>query len=99
MQRASWAELQGGETVAVFGCGPVGIMAMKSAWLRGAGRVIGIDSVPYRLQLARTSANVEVIDINEHDPVELLRSLTRDADPMCASTRWASRPTAPGSRR
>ena len=47
-----WAQLQGGETVAVFGCGPVGLMAMKCAWLRGAKRVIGIDIEPYRLTTA-----------------------------------------------
>lgn len=40
-----------GQTVAVFGCGPVGIMAQKSAWIRGAERVIGIDIEPYRLPL------------------------------------------------
>src|SRR5262245_64477422 len=41
-----------GDTIAVWGCGPVGQMAIKSAWLLGASRVIAVDSVPERLQLA-----------------------------------------------
>ena len=77
-----WAEMKGGETVAVFGCGPVGLMAMKSAWLKGAKRVIGIDLQPYRLEMARQSANAEVININEGDVIEKIRDMTegRGAD-------------------
>jgi threonine dehydrogenase-like Zn-dependent dehydrogenase len=44
-----WAEPKGAE-VAVFGCGPVGLMTQKVAWLKGASRVIGIDIQPYRLE-------------------------------------------------
>jgi S-(hydroxymethyl)glutathione dehydrogenase/alcohol dehydrogenase len=77
-----WAELQGGETVAVFGCGPVGLMAMKCAWLRGAKRVIGIDIEPYRLATAKRTANAEILNAAENDPVEAIRDLTegRGAD-------------------
>ncbi|MDN3725114.1 zinc-dependent alcohol dehydrogenase [Aequorivita sp. SDUM287046] len=71
-----WAELKGGETVAVFGCGPVGIMAMKSAWLQGAGRVIGIDIEDYRLEMAKKAANVEVINGKKSDAVQLIRDMT-----------------------
>lgn len=71
-----WAGLKGGETVAIFGCGPVGIMAMKSAWLRGAGRVIGIDTRQYRLDMASKAANVETINADHNDAVELLRDMT-----------------------
>jgi S-(hydroxymethyl)glutathione dehydrogenase/alcohol dehydrogenase len=71
-----WAELKGGETVAVFGCGPVGIMAMKSAWLRGAGRVIAVDIQDYRLEMARKAANVETINGKDVDAVERIRELT-----------------------
>jgi S-(hydroxymethyl)glutathione dehydrogenase / alcohol dehydrogenase len=71
-----WAELKGGETVVVFGCGPVGIMAMKSAWIKGAGRVIGVDIYPYRLEKAKQSANVEVIDASVVDAVEVIREMT-----------------------
>ncbi|WP_242926807.1 zinc-dependent alcohol dehydrogenase [Pontibacter vulgaris] len=71
-----WAELKGGETVVVWGCGPVGIMAMKSAWLRGAKRVIGVDIQPYRLEMARKSANAETINASEVDAVEVIRDMT-----------------------
>lgn len=71
-----WAELKGGETVVVFGCGPVGIMAMKSAWIRGAGRVIGVDIQDYRLEMARKSANAETINAKDNDAVELIRDMT-----------------------
>lgn len=77
-----WAQLQGGETVAVFGCGPVGLMAMKCAWLKGAGRVIGIDTQNYRLDTARRTANAETFNPNECDVVQAIRDLTdgRGAD-------------------
>lgn len=71
-----WAGLKGGETVAVFGCGPVGIMAMKSAWLRGAGRVIGIDTRQYRLDMAGRAAGAETINAKEVDAVEMIRDMT-----------------------
>lgn len=77
-----WANLKGGETVVVFGCGPVGIMAQKSAWLRGAERVIGVDIEPYRLEKARQTANAEVINAKEENVAEVVRSMTagRGAD-------------------
>jgi S-(hydroxymethyl)glutathione dehydrogenase / alcohol dehydrogenase len=77
-----WANLKGGETVAVFGAGPVGIMAMKAAWLKGAGRVIGIDCLDYRLKIAEKSAKAEVINFKKVNPVEAIREMThgRGAD-------------------
>ena len=77
-----WAGVKGGEIVAVFGCGPVGIMSMKSAWLRGAKRVIGVDVEPYRLEMARKLANVEVVNAAETDPIEFIRAASegRGAD-------------------
>lgn len=72
-----WAELKGGETVAVFGCGPVGVMAMKAAWLKGAGRVIGIDHLNYRLEIAKKSGKAEVINFKDTDPVEAIREMTQ----------------------
>ncbi|WP_345270792.1 zinc-dependent alcohol dehydrogenase [Nibrella viscosa] len=71
-----WAELKGGETVVVFGAGPVGIMAMKSAWLQGAGRVIGVDIEPYRLDMARKSANAEILNARQMDVIEVIREMT-----------------------
>lgn len=79
---ADWAGIKGGETVAVFGCGPVGIMAQKAAWLKGAARVIGIDVLDYRLERARKSASSETLNSNQVDVVEAIREKTngRGAD-------------------
>jgi len=54
-----------GQTVAVWGCGPVGLMSMMWAKFRGAKRVIGIDNIPYRLNIAKEKLGVEVINFNE----------------------------------
>lgn len=76
------AKVQPGETVAVFGCGPVGLMAQKAAWIKGAKRVIGVDILPYRLNMAREACNSEVIHAGEQDPVDAILSMThgRGAD-------------------
>ncbi len=70
-----WAGMKGGETVAVIGAGPVGLMAMKCAWLKGASRVIAIDREDYRLERARANAQAEPIKEGE-DTIEQLRALT-----------------------
>lgn len=77
-----WAQMKGGETVAVFGCGPVGLMAQKVAWLKGASRVIGIDIQPYRLEAARRTALSETLNAAEVDVVQAIRDMThgRGAD-------------------
>lgn len=77
-----WAGVEGGETVAVFGCGPVGLMAQKSAWVRGAERVIGLDVQDYRLEMARTAAGSETLNVNSEDAIEAIRDMTggRGAD-------------------
>lgn len=72
-----WANLKGGETVAVFGSGPVGVMAMKAAWIKGAGRVIAVDHLNYRLAVAHKSAKAEIINFKENDPIELIREMTQ----------------------
>jgi S-(hydroxymethyl)glutathione dehydrogenase / alcohol dehydrogenase len=76
------AGVKGGETVAVFGCGPVGLMTQKIAWLRGAERVIGVDIQPYRLEMARTAGKAETINAKETDPAEAIWAMTngRGAD-------------------
>ncbi|PYM00922.1 MAG: glutathione-dependent formaldehyde dehydrogenase [Verrucomicrobia bacterium] len=77
-----WAGVKGGETVAVFGCGPVGLMAQKCAWMRGAKRVIGVDILDYRLSAAKRTANSETINAERDDPVQAIRDMTegRGAD-------------------
>ena len=53
---AQLGEIKEGDVVVVFGAGPVGLYAAKSAWLMGAGRVIVVDHLDYRLEKARTFA-------------------------------------------
>jgi threonine dehydrogenase-like Zn-dependent dehydrogenase len=72
---AQIAHVKPGRTVAVFGCGPVGLMACVSSLLRGAARVFAVDAVPARLELA-TRLGAESIDYNEVDPVAAIRDLT-----------------------
>ena len=59
---AEQADIEPGDTVAVWGCGPVGQFCIQSAWMLGAGRVIAIDTVPERLRLAETHGKAETID-------------------------------------
>ena len=75
-QAAEQAEIEPGDTVAVWGCGPVGQFAIQSAWMLGAGRVIAIDRVPERLALAATWGHAEVLSYEEVDLQEALRDLT-----------------------
>jgi threonine dehydrogenase-like Zn-dependent dehydrogenase len=78
-----WGEVKGGESVAIFGAGPVGIMAAKSAWLRGAERVIIVDTIQYRLDKAAATAGCEtILWENAKDVVSQIRQMTngRGAD-------------------
>jgi threonine dehydrogenase-like Zn-dependent dehydrogenase len=60
------AQIQSGDTVAVWGCGPVGQFAIASAFMLGAARVIAIDRLPERLELARSLGAI-VVDYSEED--------------------------------
>ncbi len=72
---AKLAEIQPGNTVAVFGCGPVGQCAIASAKLLGAGRVIAIDNNTSRLDAARQQG-AEIINFDTENPVQAIRDLT-----------------------
>lgn len=61
------AEIEPGDTVAIWGCGPVAQFAIQSAWMFGAGRVIAIDRVPERLQMAERYGKAETINFSEID--------------------------------
>lgn len=76
-----WGGIKGGETVAIFGAGPVGLATAKIAWLRGAGRVVMVDVEPYRLAFARKIAKVETIEASADDPVGTLRAMTHGRGP------------------
>ena len=81
---AEHADIPLGGTVAVFAQGPVGLMATKGAILQGAGRVIAIETVPSRQELARTYGADDVVDFAEGDPVEQIMDLT-DGDGVDAA--------------
>jgi len=66
---AQLASITEGDTVVVLGAGPVGLYAAKSAWFMGAGRVIVVDQLEYRLEKARTFAHAETINFAEVDDV------------------------------
>src|SRR5438034_3529106 len=61
------ADIEPGDTVAVWGCGPVGQFCIQSAWMFGAGRVIAIDRVPERLEMARKYGRAETINFEKSD--------------------------------
>lgn len=72
---AKLAQVKAGDTVAVFGCGPVGQFVIASLKLLNAGRIFAIDTIPTRLDMAR-SQGAEAIDFNEEHPVEMILELT-----------------------
>lgn len=78
---ADFCDIQPEDTIAIWGCGPVGQMAIRSAFLLGAARVLAIDTVPERLALAR-AAGAETIDFMQEDVYERIADLThgRGAD-------------------
>jgi len=73
--------IQPGDTVAVWGCGPVGLFAIRSAQLMGAGRVIAIDRFPERLRMAREHCGAETLDYEQVSVLEALRELTAGRGP------------------
>jgi threonine dehydrogenase-like Zn-dependent dehydrogenase len=76
-QAAEMGDIREGDTVVIFGAGPIGLFAAKSAWLMGAGRVIVVDRVPYRLDFAGRFAQCEVINFLEvNDMAEHIKKMT-----------------------
>ena len=74
------AEIEKGDTVAVWGCGPVGQFCIRSAWMLGAGRVIAIDRVPERLAMAR-DGKAETINFDEVNVYDTLMQMTKGRGP------------------
>jgi len=69
------------DTVAVWGCGPVGQFAIKSAFMLGAGRVIAIDRFPERLRMAREQVGAETLNYEEFDVLDSLKEMTGGRGP------------------
>jgi threonine dehydrogenase-like Zn-dependent dehydrogenase len=79
-QAAENCGIQGGDVIAVWGCGPVGQFAIRSAYLLGAERVLAIDRIPQRLEMAR-KGGAEILDAREWDVLERLKDLTGGRGP------------------
>lgn len=101
-QAAEMGDIEAGDTVVVFGAGPVGIFAAKSAWLLGAGRVIVVDHVEYRLEFVKNFAQCEVVNFREVDDMAMqIKKMTDwlgadvciDAVGADAAGNWAQRLT------
>ena len=78
---AEMCDIKPGDTIAVWGCGPVGQFAIASAYLLGAERVIAIDRFPYRLRMAREKAGAETINYEEVDVYDTLMEMTGGRGP------------------
>ena len=79
---AEQANIQPGDTVAIWGCGPVGQFAIQSAWMFNPARVIAIDRFPERLEMAQTYGRAEIIDYSGGvDVVETLKQMTGGMGP------------------
>lgn len=75
------AGIQPGDTIAVWGCGPVGLLTIKCAYLLGAERVIAVDEIPERLQAASDWCNAETLNFREVRILEAMRELTGGRGP------------------
>jgi threonine dehydrogenase-like Zn-dependent dehydrogenase len=93
---AEMCDIRPGDTVAVWGCGPVGLLALKSALLLGAERVIGIDRIPERLRMARESCGAETIDYEATDVHQTLREMTAHRGPDAVIDAVGMEAHAPG---
>jgi threonine dehydrogenase-like Zn-dependent dehydrogenase len=80
---AEMCDIKPGDTIAVWGCGPVGLLAIKSAYMLGAERVIAIDRFPYRLRMAREKAGAETLNYEtlEITVLEALKEMTGGRGP------------------
>jgi threonine dehydrogenase-like Zn-dependent dehydrogenase len=74
-------DIERGDVIAVFGCGPVGLLAIKCAFLLGAERVIAIDSVPERLELARRACGADIVNYERDNVREALETMTGGRGP------------------
>lgn len=75
------AQIEPGDTVAVWGCGPVGQFAIQSAWMLGADRVVAIDRVPERLRMAHDKGRAETINFMEDKVYDRLQEMTHGRGP------------------
>jgi threonine dehydrogenase-like Zn-dependent dehydrogenase len=93
---ADMCDIKPGDTIAVWGCGPVGQFAIASAYLLGAERVIGIDRFPERLRMARERGGAETIKYEETDVYDTLKEMTGGRGPDACIDAVGMEAHAPG---
>jgi threonine dehydrogenase-like Zn-dependent dehydrogenase len=93
---AEACNIKPGDTIAVWGCGPVGLFAIKSAYLLGAERVIGIDRFPERLRMAREKCNAITLNYEEVSVLETLKEMTGGRGPDACIDAVGMEAHAPG---
>ena len=84
------AGLQAGQTVAVFGCGGVGLSIVQGARIGGARQIIAVDMFDSKLEMAKGVGATHTVNSTQDDPVKAVRALTRDWASITRSRRWAS---------
>jgi threonine dehydrogenase-like Zn-dependent dehydrogenase len=93
---AEQCNIKPGDIIAVWGCGPVGLFAIASAYLLGAERVIGIDRFDYRLHMAREQCGAETLNYEEVDVLDALREMTGGRGPDACIDAVGTEGHAPG---
>jgi threonine dehydrogenase-like Zn-dependent dehydrogenase len=83
-QAAVQCDIKGGETVAIWGAGPVGLFTIKSAQILGAETIIVIETVPERIALARAAGATHIIDLKEEDVLARIKEITNGEGPDAA---------------
>ena len=81
-QAAAYCDLKGGETIAIWGAGPVGLFAIKSAAVMGAARIIVIETVPERIELARKAGATDIVDLKKEDVLGRIKEITNGEGPQ-----------------
>jgi threonine dehydrogenase-like Zn-dependent dehydrogenase len=80
-QAAAYCDIKGGETVAIWGAGPVGLFAIKSASVMGADKIIVLETVPERIELARKAGATHIIDFHDEDVLDQIKEITNGEGP------------------
>ncbi len=93
---AEACDIKPGDTIAVWGCGPVGQFAMKSAFMLGAERVIGIDRFPERLRMAREKVGAQTLNYQDVDVLDALQQITGGRGPDACIDAVGMEAHAPG---
>lgn len=83
-QAAVHCDIKGGETVAIWGAGPVGLFTIKSAQILGAEKIIVIETVPERIDLARAAGATHIIDLKQEDVLARIKDITEGEGPDAA---------------